>query len=142
MGVSIRASCPFKEYPSAAQETRSPTREGLRQGGISRYNLRMAEFHEVLNSIRNWEGEEKPSPELYDDLANEFQKLTDQTEGAPNLIAERDNRINELSNEVTRLKSENYTLIVANGAVKNDDPPIEDTPKPRGITNLFSRKGA
>lgn len=111
----------------------------MRPGGFLCYYPDMAEFHDVLKSIREWSGEESPSPDLYDELSGEYQKLVDQRDGATVLIAERDTRIQEMDAEVKRLKGENYDLSVAAGAKEPEDPPETET-RPHGIMGLFERR--
>lgn len=99
----------------------------------------MAEFHEVLSSIQNWEGDERPSPDLYDSLSSEYQSLVDARDGASVVIAEKDTRIQELIADNQRLKADNYDLSVRAGAKEPDEVSI-DPPAPQGILGLFERK--
>lgn len=99
----------------------------------------MADFNEVLASIRQTVGEETLPPEITEPLVHEYISVQDALSGATTQLNEKNERIQTLEGEVSRLKSANYDLTVIAGATqpKQNDP---EENKPRGIEGLFQPK--
>lgn len=97
----------------------------------------MADFDELLKQMREHSGEEPVPTNLYDDLANEYQKIVDQRDGATVQLQERDASIAEYQSQVSRLKSENYDLSIAQPSKPTSEP---ETPIDTGIAGLFTRR--
>ena len=99
----------------------------------------MADFNEILKQMREHTGEEPLPTTLFDDLAHEYQSVVDQRDGATVQIQEKDSSIAQFQSEVSRLKSENYDLVIA----QPGNPPEktnESNPPAHGIAGLFQKR--
>jgi pheromone shutdown protein TraB len=102
----------------------------------------MARFHELMGQMRE-PGEDGLPESIYDDLTSEYDTLFD---GSSTTIADRDAVIAARDEEITRLKSKNYDLLVnvsggASSATVEGELDNENTSEPT-IESLFERKDA
>lgn len=98
----------------------------------------MADFNELLSQLREHTGDEPLPQTIYDDLAREYQSVSDQRDGATVQIQEKDASIAQFQSEVSRLKSENYDLVIAQQGIP---PEKKNEPEPaHGIAGLFQRR--
>lgn len=100
----------------------------------------MADFHELVNRLRNPGDEEVPDT-IFDDLTVAYDTAF---EGWTHTVAEKEGTIESLNGEVSRLKSANYDLLTK---VSNDnDNPIDvnsdqnANQNPVTVSTLFKRK--
>lgn len=98
----------------------------------------MADFNEILRQLREHSGEESLPPTLYDDLAHEYQSVVDQRDGATVQIQEKDASIAQFQSEVSRLKSENYDLVISQPG--NPPEKSNETQPAHGVAGLFQKR--
>ena len=99
----------------------------------------MADFDEVLAQIREHKGEEPLPATMYETLAQEHQALRDQLDGATSQLAEKETGITQAQAEVSRLKSANYDLVIAQQG-KPAETKTLDPERPSGIKGLFNTR--
>lgn len=100
----------------------------------------MADAFELLTDIREQVGEagaETLLP-LVESLQTEVQGYTDRLDGAAVQLAEKDTVISQSQAEISRLKSQNYDLVIA----QQGKPPekTEEPPRSSGIAGLFTSR--
>jgi len=78
----------------------------------------MARFDELVGQLQN-PGEDGLPPTIYDDLLAEYNTVM---EGSAQVISKKDEAIQSLNSEVSRLKSNNYDLLTQ---VSNGSDPID-----------------
>lgn len=114
-----------------------------RGGVLPVYTVLMAAFEDALSQLRGWDGsgESAPPDQLWNDLATAYQAVVDQRDGAAKLLIDSAAVKDGLTQEVARLKGENYDLASRIG-FKTEDPPAGDetNKRPTGIDGLFVRR--
>lgn len=104
----------------------------------------MPSFEELVDMIKNATGNsgEPVDMTIYDDLR---QYHATALQGADAKLTQKDERIQSLESEISRLKSNNYDLLMQTQATPPDprsgpesDESDDDGPKP-GIDSLFQR---
>lgn len=98
----------------------------------------MADFNELLAQIREHTGDEPLPTTIYDQLAGEYQGVVDQRDGATVQLAENATGIAQSQAEVSRLKSQNYDLVIAQQGVTETKTP--DPERKSGIAGLFTTR--
>jgi hypothetical protein len=99
----------------------------------------MADFNELLAQLREHTGDEPLPASIYDELGTAYQGVVDQRDGATVQLQENATGIAQSQAEVSRLKSQNYDLVIAAQGVKPDTKPSKNDP-PEGIAGLFTRR--
>ena len=97
----------------------------------------MADAFEILAQMRELAGENETLLPTFDTLETEVRSYADRLDGATAQLQERQAGIAQLEAEVSRLKSQNYDLVIQQQP--GNQPPPEIQP-PSGIAGLFLRK--
>ena len=97
----------------------------------------MADAFEILARIRELAGENETLLPEIDTLETEVRGYADRLDGATAQLSEKETGIAALMSDVSRLKSQNYDLVIQQQP--GNQPPPEIQP-PSGIAGLFLRK--
>lgn len=93
----------------------------------------MADFHELLNELRN-PSDDGPPETIYDDIAGAYDSALEIRDAK---ISESDQAVKDSQSEISKLKSANYDLLMASNAPVDDSSSDGETEETDSIENLF-----
>jgi len=96
----------------------------------------MARFDELLGQLQN-PGEDELPPTIYDDLLNEYRTVMD---GSAEIISKKEEMINSLTSEVSRLKSNNYDLLTQLPAESGENNDRGEEDNAVTIDSIFTKR--
>lgn len=95
------------------------------------------DFHEMVRQLRE-AGEDGPPETIYDELSSAYTLLV---EGSASKVAELQSEIENRETEISRLKGQNFDLLMASGVSRDSDDENDETENNQesltGIDALF-----
>lgn len=99
----------------------------------------MADAFELIAQLREQAAENETLLPIVTTLETEVRSYADRLDGATVQLAEKETGIAQYQAEVSRLKSQNYDLVIAAGGSKSE-PPSTEPQRPGGIAGLFNSR--